>query len=127
MVREYRKFGALFAVVFVAIGVGPVLHQGDLRLWALGLAALFALAALAAPGSLKHPYRLWMGFGHILHMVISPIIMGAVFLTAFLPFGLAMRAFGKDSLRLKKSGSTTSHWIDRTPPGPAANSMKQSF
>jgi hypothetical protein len=42
------------------------------------------------------------------------------------PFGVVLRAMGKDLLRLRPSADST-YWISREPPGPARNSMKQQF
>jgi hypothetical protein len=38
-----------------------------------------------------------------------------------------MRAFGKDFLRLRLDGDAKSYWIDRTPPGPPPQSMRNQF
>ena len=44
-----------------------------------------------------------------------------------MPIGLVMRAFGKDFLRLKLDRDAKSYWIDRSPPGPPPQSMKNQF
>ncbi len=44
-----------------------------------------------------------------------------------MPIGLVMRAFGKDFLRLKLDRNTSSYWIERTPPGPPPQSMRNQF
>ena len=41
--------------------------------------------------------------------------------------GLVMRAFGKDFLRQKLDPNAKSYWIERTPPGPPPQSMKNQF
>jgi hypothetical protein len=38
-----------------------------------------------------------------------------------------MRAFGKDFLRLRLDRTAKSYWIDRTPPGPPPQSMRNQF
>jgi hypothetical protein len=43
------------------------------------------------------------------------------------PMGVLMRAFGKDPLRLRRSGSAQSYWIKRDPPGPKPESMSNQF
>jgi hypothetical protein len=40
---------------------------------------------------------------------------------------LLMRLFGKDFLRLKRDPQAKSYWIERTPAGPAPDSMKNQF
>ena len=41
--------------------------------------------------------------------------------------GLGDDAFGKDFLRLKLDRNAKSYWIDRSPPGPPPQSMKNQF
>jgi hypothetical protein len=82
---------------------------------------------LFRPGALKPLNRLWLKFGILLHKVINPIVMALVFFATVLPTGLVMRALGKDLLRLKRQPNANSYWIERRPPGPTAESMKDQF
>jgi len=63
----------------------------------------------------------------LLHKVVNPIVMALVFFGTVLPTGLIMRALGKDPLRLKWQADAKSYWIERRPPGPAPESMKDQF
>ena len=122
-----RSFGIVFAVVFAIIGLWPLLGSGQVRIWALGIAVAFILAALARPGLLAPLNRLWTRFGLLLHKVVSPLIMGMLFYLTVTPIGLLMRAFGKDPLRLRPNPDAASYWIERDPPGPAPETMKNQF
>ena len=83
--------------------------------------------ALLYPAALKPLNRLWLKFGLLLHKVVNPIMMAFVFFGTVLPTGLIMRVLGKDPLRLKRQPEADSYWIDRQPPGPAPESMKDQF
>jgi len=122
-----RSFGLVFAVVFALIGLWPLIDGGMPRFWALAVCILFLVAAFARPSLLAPLNRLWMKFGDLLHKIVNPIVMGLMFFGAVTPTGLIMRAMGKDLLRLKKDGSAKSYWIERQPPGPAPESMKNQF
>ena len=122
-----RSFGLLFAVVFALIGLLPLMFGGDARPWALVLAALFLLAALAFPAVLTPLNRWWMRFGLLLHRIVSPFVLGIMFFGVITPIGLVMRLFGKDPLRLQLDKSAGSYWIERTPPGPAPETFKDQF
>jgi hypothetical protein len=50
--------------------------------------------------------------------------MGLLFFGTVLPTGLVMRAMGKDLLRLKRIPEAKSYWVNRQPPGPAPETMK---
>lgn len=122
-----RAFGLVFAGVFLLTGLWPwVRHGASMRLWALGLAAIFLAVSLYAPERLAPLNRLWFRLGLALHAVVSPAIMGLLFYAAVTPTGLIMRALGKDILGLRRSDSPT-YWRDRDPPGPATGSMKNQF
>jgi Saxitoxin biosynthesis operon protein SxtJ len=123
-----RSFGFVFAGVFTIITLVK-LWRGWTDwgyLW-LGLAIAFAVAATAAPSILAPLNRVWLKIGLALHKVMTPLIMGLLFFLVVTPIGLIMRATGKDILRLKRSPEEKSYWIDRTPPGPAPDTMKNQF
>lgn len=122
-----RSFGLVFAVVFALVGLAPLRHGAEPRLWALALAVTFLVAALAAPGMLRPLNRLWFRFGLLLHHVVTPVVMGLLFFVVVTPVGLLMRATGKDPLRLRRDSAAASYWIERQPPGPAPASMRQQF
>ena len=63
----------------------------------------------------------------VLYKVVNPIAMGLVFYTTVVPIGLALRACGKDPLRLRRDPQAASYWIAREPPGPEPDTMKQQF
>lgn len=122
-----RAFGIVFTVVFALVGAWPLLHGNGLRLWSLAVAAAFLLAALVRPGLLAPLNRLWMKFGLLLHRITNPLIMGLVFFVAVVPTGLVMRLRGKDPLRLRFDREARSYWIDRKPPGPDPDTMRNQF
>ncbi len=122
-----RAFGVVFAVVFTLIGLWPLVHDGGPRWWSLGLAALLLLAAVLWPAILAALNRLWTRFGAVLHRIANPIIMGLVFYLAVTPTALVMRCLGKDPMRRKLDPGAKSYWIERRPPGPDPETMKQQF
>ena len=122
-----RSFGFVFTGVFLVIGLAPLLHDRPMRIWSLAVAAAFLAVALVRASLLAPLNRLWTRFGLLLHKVVNPIVMGVIFYLAITPFGLAMRLIGKDPLRRGFDRTAPSYWIDRTPPGPAPQSMSHQF
>jgi hypothetical protein len=122
-----RAFGIVFTVVFALIGLWPLPWGGSPRWWALGIAAVFLLAALVIPKTLAALNRAWMRFGLLLHKIVNPMIMGLVFFLTVTPTALIMRALGKDPLRRRLDKEATTYWIDRDPPGPDPDSMPRQF
>jgi Saxitoxin biosynthesis operon protein SxtJ len=122
-----RSFGLVFAAVFCVIGGWRLWHGLPPRWWALAAAAAFAIVAMARP-QLLHPLnRLWLALGRLLHKIVSPLVMGAVFFAAVTPTGWLMRLRGKDVLSLKRRPDLRSYWIKRAPARPEAETMKNQF
>ena len=123
-----RKFGFIFAAFLVIVGVSPVvLHHEPLRVWALVLAAVFALLAMVAPQTLSPLETAWQKLGLLLHHVTNPIFMALIFWVAFVPTALVLRLMGKQLLPLKRDPAATSYWIVRGEPGISAESMSRQF
>jgi hypothetical protein len=122
-----RGFGFVFAVVFLVIGLIPLLSGWAVRWWSLAVAAAFAALAVLAPRALAPLNRLWLKLGLLLHRVVTPVVMGILFYGTVVPTGLVMRALGKDPLRLRHHPGVRSYWILREPPGPPPETMKNQF
>ena len=122
-----RSFGLVFAAVFTIIGLWPLVRVGEVRLWSLAIAAVFFAVGIVAPRALAPLNRLWFRIGIMLGKIVTPIVMGLLFFVTVTPVGFLMRLFGKDPLRLKREPAAKTYWIDRLPPGPAAESLKDQF
>ena len=123
-----RSFAWVFTVFFLLVGFYPtVFGGGGPRLWALTVAGVFFGLGLVVPRVL-HPLNvLWMKFGALLNMIVSPLVLGLLFFVTVTPMGLLLRLTGKDLLNLKLDKSSRSYWIDRDPPGPPPETMKNQF
>jgi large-conductance mechanosensitive channel len=121
----------VFAVVFIVVALLPLLtmsdQEGQMRIWALVVAAFFAGSALTMPSVLAPLNKLWFRFGLLLHKIVNPLVMGLLFFVTVTPIGLLMRALGKTPLQLSFDKNADTYWIPRTPPGPAAETMKRQF
>lgn len=122
-----RSFGLVFAVVFALIGGWQVYRDRTWGWWLLGLAALFLLAAAAAPALLRPLNRLWFRFGLLLHHIVNPLVLGLLFFGVIVPIGLLMRVLGKRPLHLSFQPDAASYWVPRQPPGPEPDSFKNQF
>jgi hypothetical protein len=122
-----RQFGLVFAAVFAIVALWPVVSGRPVRWWSAVVAAAFLTAALVAPRILAPLNRVWLWVGLLLHKCVSPIVLGLVFFSTVTPIGLLLRALGKDPLRLRLDPAAPTYWIERRPPGPAADSMPNQF
>jgi hypothetical protein len=122
-----RAFGIVFAVVFLIIGVLPLASGGAVRTWSIAVGAIFMAIALLRPPLLAPLNRLWTRFGLLLHGIVSPVVLGFMFFAVITPMGLARRALGKDPLRLRFDRKASSYWVDREPPGPLPETLRNQF
>lgn len=109
-----KKFGFFFTFVF-AILAFYFLFIGSI-LWTQGiaiLAILFLLITVTIPQVLLPLNKLWMRLGLLLGMIVNPIVLGIIFFGLVTPYGVVMRMFGRDELRLKFT-KKSSHWISRS-------------
>ena len=119
-----RAFGGVFAVVFAVIGLFPLI-KGELpHWWALALAGVFLVAAVAVPRVLAPLNRLWAQFGAVLHRIVTPLILGLVFYTTVTPIGIVLRVLKKEVVSLKFEPERKSYWIDREAGTPEPETMK---
>lgn len=119
-----KSFGIVFAVVFAVVGLLPLVQDGAPRWWALGLAAICAVLAYAAPRALAPLNTVWMTIGKLLHRIVSPLVLGLLYAVAVVPTGLYLRLRGADPLRLKRDPAARSYWLARTD---GAASFKNQF
>ena len=111
-----RKFGFFFTLVFVM--VAAYFHYSDSVTWAYVFVAAslaFLLVTLIKSDALLPLNKLWMRFGLLLGMIVSPIVLGIIFFGLFTPIAILMRLSGRDELRLRFSHKV-SHWITRSEP-----------
>jgi predicted membrane metal-binding protein len=121
-----RSFGFVFAAVFAIVGAWPLMRGETPRWGALAIAVVFALIAFTRPQILRPVNRAWQFIGLLLHRVMSPFVMLAIFFLCVTPIAVITRLRGKDVLSLKRRPDLSSYWITCDPP-PNAESMKHQF
>ncbi len=126
-VGSERGFGIVFACVFAIIGLLPLFDSAPVWWWAVIIAAAFLVSAFLMPSILKPLNILWFKFGLLLYKIINPLTMALLYYLTIVPTGLIMKLCGKDPLNRSFDPTVKSYWIERDPPGPAPESMKNQF
>ena len=111
-----RKFGLFFTFVFAVVAT-YFYYSANVN-WAyvfIAAALIFLLVTLIKSDVLLPLNKLWMRFGLLLGMIVSPIVLGIIFFGLFTPIAILMRLSGRDELRLKFT-QKASHWISRGEP-----------
>ena len=111
-----RKFGLFFTFVF-AVAAAYFYYTANV-VWTyvfIAAALIFLLVTLIKSDALLSLNKLWMRFGLLLGMIVSPIVLGVIFFGLFTPISMLMRLSRRDELRLKFA-QKASHWISREEP-----------
>ena len=122
-ISSNRSFGIVFCVVFLLIGLYPIIYNQDIRFWSFGISIIFLILGLLNSKILTPLNKIWFKFGLFLGKIISPLIMGIIFFFVVTPIGIIMRVLGKDLLNLKYNKSK-SYWIEKRD---TKSSMKNQF
>ena len=107
-----KSFGLVFFIVFLLIGIYPLLKDGELRVWSIIISLIFLFLGLLNSKLLSPLNRLWFKFGTLLGKIISPFIMLIIFFFVVTPVAMIMRTLGKDLLNLKYN-KNKSYWIKK--------------
>ena len=120
-----KKFGFFFTSIFALAAI--YFLYVDSIFWSQSLvitAVSFLLITVLNSDLLLPLNKLWMRFGLLLGMIVSPIVLGLIFFGLFTPYGLVMRLFGRDELRLRLSNTKT-HWKIRSQTMPQTDFTQQ--
>ena len=114
-VSSNRSFGLVFFIVFLSVGLFPLISNENIRIWSLIISTIFLILGLLNSRILTPLNIIWFKFGIFLGKIISPIIMGLIFFIVVTPIGLLMKILGKDVISLKFNNNK-SYWIEKKGP-----------
>ena len=118
-----RNFGIVFFIVFLLIGLFPLIQDKEPRVWSLIISIIFLILGIINSKILSPLNKFWMKFGLFLGNLISPIVMGIIYFGVITPTGILMRIFKKDILNLKKNNKKT-YWLVKDN---SNNNMRNQF
>jgi hypothetical protein len=120
-----RSTGIVFAVV--ALLVALWWRASQITPWvALAVSVLLLGLSFLAPATLKPLNLLWFRFGLLLHRIVNPVVMFAMFVLVFVPGGFLMRIW-RDPLRRRRAGNNATYWIEHKSAGHEVRSMTNQF
>ncbi len=118
-----RSFGIVFFVVFLLIGLYPLINADSVRIWSVIISLIFLILGLMNSKILNPLNKLWFKFGILLGKIVSPLVMGIIFFLVVTPIGILMKILKKDLLNLKFNNKET-YWIEKNEP---KSKMKNQF
>ncbi len=113
----YRKFGLTTGAILVVLFglLIPWIFDLNYAQWPWWLGGGLAATGLLVPMALQPIYVGWMKFGNMMNWINTRLILGALFYLVFLPIGLVLRLFGKDSMHRKLNSSIRSYRVISPP------------
>ena len=121
-----RKFGIFFSFVFALTAAYFYVTTNMIWTYIFFTTSLILLGITIIKAEILLPYnKLWMKFGFLLGMIVSPIVLGIIFIGLITPFALAMKIYGRDELCLRLKNNDT-YWKNRSQILPQTN-FKQQF
>jgi hypothetical protein len=122
-----RSFGLLIGGVLLLVAGRHYWKDRPVFFVWLVVGVVFVAVALLMPRTLAPLRRLWLKLGHLMSVVVSPIILALMYVLAIVATGVLIRLFGKDLLLLKRKPAENSYWIKRNLPGPKFQSLADQF
>ena len=112
--KENNKgFGLLFFIVFLLIGLWPLIKGDSPRILFFPIALAFLILGIMNAKILTPLNRSWIKFGEILGKIIAPVVMAIVYFVILTPLSLLIKVSGKDLLKVKFFKNMNSYWIKR--------------
>ena len=108
-----RSFGLLFFIVFIVVGLWPVIKGEVANIYLILISLFFLIFGLINSNILSPFNKAWIKLGEILGLIIAPIIMALVYFIILTPISLIVRMLGKDLLGLKFLKKQDTYWTNR--------------
>ena len=108
-----KSFGFFFTAFFWIGSIFSYYVNNKEWFFILGIIGLaFLIISTLKSDALFPINKLWMKFGLLLGMIISPALLGIIFFGIFTPIAVLMRLFGRDELKLQFKKKVT-YWVSR--------------
>ena len=123
-----KKFGLLFAVIFLALALYANYKNEATAIIGLLLliSCFFLISSFFFQALLTQLNKAWFMLGLTLGKVVSPIVLGIIFFGLITPIALIARLIGRDELKLKRPQKST-YWSQPIGSNSDADSFKNQF
>ena len=107
-----RKFGILF--IFIFFFLSAYFYKNFLIMISFFLLATIFIIILIFNDNLLKPINiLWMKIGHILGIIVSPIILSFLYFFIISPIAIVLKILKRDELNISLDKKTQSHFKSR--------------
>ena len=110
--KKNKQFGYLFFFVLSFISIFIFFNSNKINYILISLSLIFLIITIFKPILFDRISNIWIKFGELLGMFISPLVMALIFFLFLTPLSLIVRIMRKDLLNTKFS-KQKSYWIKR--------------
>ena len=110
--KKNKQFGYLFFFVLSFISIFIFFNSNKINYILISLSLIFLIITIFKPILFDRISNIWIKFGELLGVFISPIVMALIFFLFLTPLSFIVRLIGKDLLNTKFS-KQKSYWIKR--------------
>ena len=110
--KKNKQFGYLFFFVLSFISIFIFFNSNKINYILISLSLIFLIITIFKPILFDRISNIWIKFGELLGMLISPLVMTLIFFLFLTPISFFIRIIGKDLLNTKFS-KEKSYWIKR--------------
>ena len=107
-----RSFGLVFFIVFLFIGLWPILNENEPRVWSIIISFIFLILGVFKSKFLTPLNKIWFKFGMLLGKFIAPVVMGFIFFFRGNTNGNNYEIIKKRLDQFKKNNDKT-YWIKK--------------
>jgi ABC-type uncharacterized transport system permease subunit len=128
--KMLRQFGLIWLPLFGAMVGWMILRRTGKWNVAEGVWIVAAVLSLLSIVSLQIARLVYLGLSYLtfpIGFVVSYVALAIVYYLVMTPLALAMRAFGRDPLRLRAEPDETSYWTPRPARGRDADRAFRQF
>ena len=112
-IKDLRIFAMIWAVIFVVIGIYPLLNMDEIQVSYLVIAVTFIVIALTKPTILGWFYKIMLKFSEFIGGIVSKVILFILFFCMFTPVALFLKFMKKDLLKKNINKDIKSYWVCR--------------
>lgn len=122
-----KKFGFLFTVIFILIG-SYFFIKGNSAIYfsSFIISLIFGIITILNSNLLQPLNKIWMRFGLLIGSIVSPIVLGMIFLIIFTPLSIIMKIIGRDELLIKLN-KKVSYWKNSNSKQNYKETLRQQF
>lgn len=111
-ISSNKSFAIVFSIVFVIIGIYPLINNEGIRYWSLILSLILLFLGFRNSIFLTPFNSIWFKLGLFLGSIFAPLVMGLVFFLIVYPTNLILKIFKNDRMGIKYSKKLETYWVN---------------